>query len=153
MHALKTLIAATAASLALNACAATGGTGLQTQFRSGPMANGTQLVQADNQGRANGSLSSPATVRVANYNWLDVNVYAVQGGTRVRLGTVTSMSNGNFQIPARFLQQSGSVRLMVDPIGSTEGYMTDGILVHGGQQISFNVQNALQFSSISVAGR
>jgi hypothetical protein len=153
MHALKTLVAAAAASLALNACASSGGTGLQTQFARGPVANGTELVQADNRGTTNGSLSSPATVRVANYNWLDVNVYAVQGGTRVRLGTVTSMSSGTFQLPARFLQQSSSVRLMVDPIGSTEGYMTDGILVHGGQQISFSVQNALQFSSISVAGR
>ncbi|HET7232696.1 MAG TPA: hypothetical protein VFJ16_21980 [Longimicrobium sp.] len=153
MHALKTLVAAVAASLALNACATSGGTGLSTRLAAGPMANGTQLVAAENKAAGSGAVSMPATVRVSNFNWMDVNVYAVQGGTRVRLGTVTSMSNGTFQLPSRFLQQSSSVRLLVDPIGSTEGYMTDGILVHGGQQISFSVQNSLQFSSFSVAGR
>jgi|GEM_PF-761449 len=152
MHALKTLVAATALSLALNACASVGGTSLSSQLAAGPMANGTRLVEGGNHAGTR-SLSAPATVKVANYNWMDVNVYAVQGGTRVRLGTVTTMGSSTFQLPARFLTQSNSVRLMVDPIGSTEGYMTDGILVHGGQQISFNVQNALQFSSFSVAGR
>ena len=152
MHALKTLVAVTAVSLAMNACASAG-TGVVTQ-PSHAMANGTQLVAADNRvASPTGSATTPATVKVANYNWLDVNVYAVQGGTRVRLGSVTSMSSGTFQLPSRFLQQSTPVRLLVDPIGSTEGYMTDGIMVQGGQQVSFSVQNALQFSSISVAGR
>src|ERR1041384_5193273 len=151
MHALKTLAAA-AAALALTACASSGGSALNTSLARAPMANGTRLVTADNQ-VASRAETAPATVRVANYNWMDVNVYAVQGGTRVRLGSGTSMSNGTFQLPSRFLLQSTSVRLMVDPVGSTEGYMTDGILVHGGQQISFNVQNSLQFSSVSVGGR
>lgn len=152
MHALKTLAAATALTLTLTACASGGGTAVDRQLASGPMANGTRLVSASNQAGTR-SLSAPATVKVANYNWMDVNVYAVQGGTRVRLGTVTTMGTGTFHLPARFLAQSNSVRLMVDPIGSAEGYITDGILVHGGQQISFNVQNALQFSSFLVAGR
>jgi hypothetical protein len=150
MHALKTLVAITAASLATTACAA-GGANFSSQLGRAPMANGTQLVQADNN--VGSPRNSPATLRVSNYNWLDVNVYAVQGTTRMRLGTVTSMSNGTFQIPAHFLQTSNSVKLLVDPIGSTEGYITDGILVHGGQQINFNVQNALQFSSVAVASR
>ena len=47
MHALKTLVAAAAASLALNACASSGGTGLQTRFSTGPLANGTQLHPFD----------------------------------------------------------------------------------------------------------
>ena len=154
MHALKTLVAVTAVSLTMNACASAGSS-VATQPSRAPLANGTQLVSADNRvASATGAVTSPTTVKVANYNWLDVNVYAVQGGTRVRLGSVTSMSSGTFQLPARFLQQSAPVRLLVDPIGSTEGYMTNGIMVQGGQQISFSVQNALQFSSISVvAGR
>lgn len=152
MHALKTLVAVTAVSLTMTACASAGSSVITQPHAA--MANGTQLVSADNRAASvASSANTPATVKVANYNWLDVNVYAVQGGTRVRLGSVTSMSSGTFQLPSRFLQQSNPVRLMVDPIGSTEGYMTDGILVQGGQQISFSVQNALQFSSISVGAR
>jgi hypothetical protein len=153
MHALKTLVAATAASLSLSACATGGASGPDAMRLShGPMGNGTELVSAGNTPAAS-EMRSPATVRVANYNWMDVNVYAVQGGTRIRLGTVTTMNTSTFRLPERFLTGTTGVRLMVDPIGSTEGYVTDGILVHGGQQISFNVQNSLQFSSISVGGR
>ena len=156
MHALKTLVAVAAASLTVTACASSGSTSnFAQQLHAAPVANGTQLVQASNQtSSATGtSAGMPATVRVSNYNWMDVNVYAVQGGTRQRLGTVTSMSNGTFQLPARFLQGGSTVRLMVDPIGSAEGYMTDGFLVNSGQQVSFNVQNSLQFSSISISSR
>jgi hypothetical protein len=156
MHALKTLVAVTAASLTISACASSGNTTTFARQLSGaPVANGTQLVQASNQATSarGSSAGMPATVRVANYNWMDVNVYAVQGGTRMRLGTVTTMGNGTFQLPARFVQGGSAVRLMVDPIGSAEGYMTDGFLVNAGQQVSFNVQNSLQFSSISVSSR
>jgi hypothetical protein len=151
MHALKTLVTAAAVSLSMTACASGGSGSPVTQPHT--VANGTQLVQADNRVATAGSAGAPATVRVANHNWLDVNVYAVQGGTRVRLGSVTSMSSGTFQLPARFLLQSAAVRLLVDPIGSTEGHMTEGVMVQGGQQISFSVQNALQFSSVSVGSR
>jgi hypothetical protein len=152
MHALTTLVAATAVSLSLGACASSGGGMASMNLGRGPVGSGTQLVSADNA-VSRSPADAPATVRVANYNWMDVNVYAVQGTMRQRLGTVTSMSSAVFRLPQRFLVSSENMRLMVDPIGSNEGYMTDGILVRGGQQISFNVQNALQFSSISVASR
>jgi hypothetical protein len=90
---------------------------------------------------------------VENYNWMDVVVYAVQGNTRMRLGEVTSMTGADFRLPSRFLAGADNIRLLVDPIGSTEGYETDGILVHDGERVSFNVQNALQFSSLSVGTR
>ena len=80
----------------------------------------------------------------------DVVVYAVQGGTRVRLGQVTSMNTTSFRLPPRMVNSGETVRLMVDPIGSTEGWQTEGISIHAGQQVQFNVQNALSFSSVMV---
>ncbi|HEX8905885.1 MAG TPA: hypothetical protein VF771_13635 [Longimicrobiaceae bacterium] len=140
MHALKTMAAAVAASLSLGACAsAVGGTPPVMYLADNPS---TVTVQ--------GSTAPSAVVHVENYNWMDVVVYAVQGTTRMRLGQVTSMGSTNFRLPERFLSGTDNVRLMVDPIGSTEGWMTDGILVHNGQRVSFSVQNALQFSSITV---
>lgn len=142
MHALKTVVAAVAASLSLGACASAGGSDTPMVMN---LADGPQVV-------THRSAAPSATVHVENYNWMDVVVYAVHGGTRMRLGQVTSMSSANFRLPSRFLSGSENVRLLVDPIGSTEGYMTDGIVLHDGQSVSFNVQNSLQFSSISVAG-
>ena len=140
MHALKTLVAAVAATT-LTACASVGtaGTPPVMNFAEGP----ATVART-------GSAPS-ATLHVENYNWMDVVVYAVQGNTRMRLGQVTSMSSAEFRLPSRLLSGSDNVRLMVDPIGSTEGYETDGILVRDGQRVSFSVQNALQFSSLSVS--
>lgn len=145
MHALKTLVAAVAASLSLGACATAGTPGAPpVMFLS------DQTGSAAAQLAARTSQQPSALLHVENYNWMDVVVYAVQGNSRVRLGEVTSMTSANFRLPSRFLAGSENVRLMVDPIGSTEGYITDGIVLHDGDHVAFNVQNALQFSSLMV---
>src|SRR4051812_21546531 len=82
MNALKTLVTAVAASLTLGACAAGGTATGAARLPDGPSPGRAAAAPAD----------EPATVKVSNYNWMDVVVYAVQGGTRVRLGQVTTMS-------------------------------------------------------------
>jgi heme/copper-type cytochrome/quinol oxidase subunit 2 len=141
MHALKTL-AAVAACLTITACASGGTTGSMARLPDGPGA-----------GRQLGAPSvEPAVVRVSNYNWMDVVVYAVQGNRRVRLGQVTTMGTTSFRLPsAMTTNTTQTVRLMVDPVGSTQGWQTEGISVQAGQQVQFNVQNALQLSSVLVS--
>ncbi|HET9986625.1 MAG TPA: hypothetical protein VFQ38_23815 [Longimicrobiales bacterium] len=89
-------------------------------------------------------------VRVENHNWLDVNVYAVHNGTRYRLGTVTSMTGHTFQLPISMLAQTGEFRLLVDPIGSSEVFLTEPLLVSPGQQIDWSVENHLALSSYRI---
>lgn len=152
MHALKTMVTAVAASLSLQACASAGGGGPSALY----LADGPSASAARHTAVAHGSSSTSsaaAVLHVENYNWMDVVVYAVQGTSRIRLGQVTTMGSADFRIPERFLSSSDNVRLLVDPIGSTEGYMTDAIVVRDGQRVSFSVQNALQFSSVQVGGR
>ena len=140
MHALKTL-AAVAASLTITACASGGTTGI-ARLPDGPGAGRQLGVPA----------AEPAMVRVSNYNWMDVVVYAVQGNRRVRLGQVTTMGTTSFRLPPSMVTNATqSVRLMVDPVGSTQGWQTEGISVQAGQQVQFNVQNALQLSSVLVS--
>ena len=140
MNALKTLAAAVAASLTLGACA------------SGGTATGTaRLPDGPTAGRTAAATVQPAMLKVSNYNWMDVVVYAAQGNSRVRLGQVTSMGSASFRLPARMVENATqNVRLMVDPVGSTEGWQTEGISIHAGQQVQFNVQNSLSFSSVLV---
>ena len=141
MQALKTL-AAVAASLTITACASGGTTAGSTRLPDGPLAGRQAAIPA----------AEPAVLRVSNYNWMDVVVYAVQGNSRVRLGQVTSMNTATFRLPNRMVANpSQGVRLMVDPVGSTQGWQSEGITVHAGQQVQFNVQNSLSFSSILVS--
>jgi hypothetical protein len=89
-------------------------------------------------------------VEVSNHNWADVNVYAVQLGTRMRLGTVVSMTTRRFTLPAQTRLAGGGVRLMASPIGSTRSHLTDLILVDAGGRIEWNLENSLALSSYMV---
>ncbi|HEV2132441.1 MAG TPA: hypothetical protein VGR27_15100 [Longimicrobiaceae bacterium] len=90
------------------------------------------------------------TVRVTNNNWATVVVYLVRSGPPTRLGTVTSMRTEVLRVPRSAMPSTGSVQLMVDPIGSRHTYTSPVIQVGPGQQIEFNIENQLSISSISV---
>jgi hypothetical protein len=145
MHALKTLAAAVVTSLTLGACASAGGpTSLASMsLADGPHAGRSQAVEH--------AVSQAAVVKVSNYNWQDVVVYAVAGAQRVRLGQVTSMNTVNFRLPTHMVTSTERVRLLVDPIGSTEGWQSEDLIVHGGDEVQFNVQNSLPMSSVLVS--
>ncbi|HEU0052073.1 MAG TPA: hypothetical protein VFQ39_02805 [Longimicrobium sp.] len=138
MSALKTLAAAVAATLVIGACAPGATGGRNTSLSAVPRAQQQRV---------------PATVKVENYNWQDVVVYVVQSGQRIRLGMVTSMSTAKFRLPERFLGSASDIRLLADPIGSTNGYTTEAIRVAGGQEVSLSLQNSLALSSVAIWDR
>src|SRR5262245_56033484 len=43
--------------------------------------------------------TAAATVYVANDNWLDMNILIQRGGSRYRLGNVSSLSTAVFEVP------------------------------------------------------
>ena len=91
-------------------------------------------------------------VSVQNDNWLDVVIYAVNGSSKFRLGSVTGVSSGTFRL-ASGISPSGSVRLLVDPIGAPKGYLTDAITVSPGQRIELRVGSPLNMSTVAVWNR
>ncbi|MGH7563970.1 MAG: hypothetical protein ACREK5_06070 [Gemmatimonadota bacterium] len=93
--------------------------------------------------------TGPVSVQVTNHNYLDVNIYTVAGSTTDRLGTVTTNSEVTFELP-RYLPLSGGVRFLVDPIGSSDAYLSDDVLVSPGDVIQLVVQSRLGLSSAVV---
>jgi len=147
MQALKTLAAAVAVTLTLNACASSGASLGARSLPDGPQA-GLRVTESGTPA------PQPVMLKVSNYNWMDVVVYAVQGNSRVRLGQVTTMGSASFRLPASMVNNAvQSVRLMVDPVGSTQGWQTEGISLRAGEQVQFNVQNSLPLSSVMVGSR
>ena len=74
----------------------------------------------------------PVVVIVNNSNYLDVDVFAVRGTSRARVGSVTGLSSATFNVPAHFTDhgslqllqrslQGGHVRLNVGRRGSLDG--------------------------------
>lgn len=97
-----------------------------------------------------GAGQEETTVRVANNNWNNMTVYVVRGSSRHRLGTVTSMNTETFRIPAAFLTGTDAVRLVADPLGSSDTYTTPTVQVQPGEEIEFDIENHIAISSVSV---
>ena len=114
------------------------------------LSTATSCAPAGSSAAAPSSIDAPIVVEVGNRNWSDVVVYAVRSGMRWRLGTVASMSEMTFRVPESAGLTTGSMRLMVDPIGSSNGFATEPISVMPGQRVRFNVEASLQLSNIMI---
>ena len=76
------------------------------------------------------------TVRVENRNFLDMHVYVAQaGGSRVRLGIVSGGGTKVFTVPAYLVRGAGSLRFLVDPIGSAEEGLSEELPVIPGDEV------------------
>lgn len=113
---------------------------------------GAGCASWDGEGTTEGPIANRATVEVANHHWQDINVYAVHGAMRVRLGTVTSMRTTEFRLPA-VAGMMGRIQLVAAPIGSMRSYVTEPIMLREGDRIEWSVENPLTLSSHRVASR
>ena len=77
----------------------------------------------------------PTTLRVENQAFSDMNIYVVQGGQRVRLGTANGNSTTRFRIPANLIFGPTSLRFIADPIGGRRSPVSDEITVSPGDEV------------------
>lgn len=109
--------------------------------------------QKANEGDAFDEVTTPAKkpirLYVQNNNWLDVNVYAVRGSTRFRLGTVRSNAGTFFELPSHVTGNGFTVQLQVSPIGR-RGSVTETVQISPGDIVEWQIQNSLNLSSLSV---
>lgn len=80
-----------------------------------------------------------ATVVVNNRAFIDIDVFALYGGTRARLGTVTANGSGRFRIPPAIVGAGRELRFMVDPIGSNRAGTSFSIYVRPGERVTLTV--------------
>jgi hypothetical protein len=96
-----------------------------------------------------GTPIGPVTVVVTNQNLLDVNVFAVGGSQTARLGTVSTHATQTFEIPRNLFVARG-LRLLMDPVGSGQGMLTDEVQVSPGDTVSLTIMPLLSASTTSV---
>ena len=80
-----------------------------------------------------------ASVRVNNRAFIDVDVFALNGSTRARLGSVSASGTGTFRIPAAVVGTGRDLRFMVDPIGSSRQGLSFNIYVRPGERVTLTV--------------
>ena len=91
----------------------------------------------------------PTVVRIRNSNWLDMTVCEVRGTARIRLGFVRALGTATFRVPNASIPDR-TLRLLVDPIGSENVYLTDGVTVAPGQLVELTIMPSLAMSSLAV---
>ena len=107
-----------------------------------------RLHLAEVEVRTVGKNWSGVTVSIENNNWSSVRVSVVRGGSRMRLGNVTSMNSETFEIPSHFLSTGSLMHLLAEVIdGSRETAVTERIQVRPGLVIQWQIENVLSQSS------
>ena len=96
------------------------------------------------------AVSQRTTVRVVNNNWHDIRVYAVRGGYRRRLGTVTSLTSSVLTLPPTFLIQTNDLRLIADPIGRRGAFVSEPLVVNPGDVVEWRLWNHIELSNIII---
>jgi len=94
------------------------------------------------------SPSNAVFVKVANNNYLDMDVFAVIRGVSTRLGMVTGNGSGNFVIPNGV--GASDVRIIANPIGANGRATTGALAVSPGQTIEFRIGPVLSNSSVII---
>jgi hypothetical protein len=95
-----------------------------------------------------------ATVSVANHNVLDIDILVLVGSSRNRLGTVVTAQNQEFVLPDQAVG-NGQVRVIAEPVGSREAFVSDPLTVNDGERVTVEVATHLPQSSVRIerAGR
>ncbi|MEX2582885.1 MAG: hypothetical protein WD766_06415 [Gemmatimonadota bacterium] len=91
-----------------------------------------------------------ARVAVTNNNWLDMTVYAVSGGRRVRLGMVNTMATERFTLPLSLVSGASSMHLVANPIGANGTYTTEAVSVWPGETVELTIQNQIGTSAVTI---
>ena len=94
-----------------------------------------------------------ALLAVTNDHWLDMNIFAVRGGTRQRLGTVPGFKKDTIPLRLTVLSGGTPVRLLAEPIGLQERHLSDAIQVGPGEVVDFRIRSPLNLSSVMVSRR
>lgn len=91
----------------------------------------------------------PVVVDIVNHNTLDINVYTVHSGMRMRLGTVNGLTSGHFQVAANQFGD-GSLQLYASPIGGSRGFLSETVYVTPGLLVIWTLESVLPQSSLVV---
>jgi len=76
---------------------------------------------------------------VDNQNFLDMNVYLIRGGQRIRLGTVPGLSKQILMVKPELIGYGTEVRVEVHPIGGRGNPISETISVKPGDVIQLTI--------------
>jgi hypothetical protein len=78
-------------------------------------------------------------LNVDNQNFLDMNVYLIRSGQRIRIGTVPGLSSRVLMLRPEYVGYGTELRFEVHPIGGRGNPISETISVHPGDVIQLTI--------------
>jgi hypothetical protein len=89
-------------------------------------------------------------VRIDNQNFNDMDIYLLDRGARVLLGSANGLTRTTLLLPAATTASGGRVTLLADPIGASAQIRTPQLIVAPGEQVYWTIGADRAGSSASV---
>ncbi|NUQ11099.1 MAG: hypothetical protein HUU26_02060 [Gemmatimonadaceae bacterium] len=96
------------------------------------LACGPKRVATDSQART--------TLVVQNDSYLDHNIFLLQGGQRIRLGTARGLATSRFTIPAQYVFGASALQFLADPIGGRVTPVSERVTVSPGDEVHLQIR-------------
>ena len=77
---------------------------------------------------------------VKNDNYLDHNIYLLQGSQRVRMGTARGLATSRFTIPRQYVFGVSVLQFLADPIGGNVTPVSERINVAPGDEVHLMIR-------------
>lgn len=81
---------------------------------------------------------APTMLRVENQAFLDMNIFVVYRGQRIRVGFAGGSTTTNFRLPMQ-LSTVETLRFIADPVGSNRLPVSEEILVSPGDVVTLTI--------------
>ena len=94
---------------------------------------------AFSHGSPSADQNQATVVQVDNQGFLDMDVFAVRSGQRVRLGLAPGNSKTNFTIPKTLVSGLTPLRFIADPIGGRRASVSQEITVAPGDTVVMTI--------------
>ena len=104
---------------------------------------------APKQEAAADAQASATQVQIDNQNYSDMDVYLLNGGTRVLLGSAPALTKTTLSLPRGSTQGRLQVRLLADPIGGARSIRSPALVVAPGENIYWTIGADAASSSAS----
>lgn len=89
-------------------------------------------------------------IEVVNDNFADMTIYVMGNGTSFRLGDVTGKTTGRFTMDPNQISPSAGLRLLADPIGSRDAFLSDPVIPGPGSTVVLTIGAALSQSYVTL---
>ena len=102
----------------------------------------------DVRAAAEDSVRQAVTINVVNYNSLSMQVYAIIGSVRYRLGRVNGLGRQTLKIPASAVSNGTDIRLVAVPLGQRSATYTRVMFVYPDDELEYRIESRLALSNL-----